>query len=115
MIWILEILVRNLIIVFLTEIPIGILLGARDGKKIATVALANIITNPGVVLSSLSLALFLSRWHTPGIIILEALAVFTEGFIFSKFQTFGKKNPYIVSFVLNLVSYLTGEIIIMFI
>ncbi|MBQ2967234.1 MAG: hypothetical protein IJE10_03815 [Clostridia bacterium] len=111
MIWILHILLFNLTIVLLTELTLGFFLGATSLKKLLTLALANIITNPVVVLSSLSLTLFLSTFHPIGLLILELLAFLTEGFIFSKCHVSNTKNPYIISLLLNVASFGIGEII----
>jgi len=112
--WILNILALNLIIVFITELPLAFLLGAKSLKKIITSALVNIITNPAVVLFSLSLTLIYPDFQSIGLFISELLAFFTEGFMFSKFKTFGAKNPYVISLLLNLASFTAGEIIEIF-
>ncbi len=109
--WILAILARNLAIVLITEPLLGFIAGAKSVKKIITVMLANVITNPLVVLSALSLTVFCSRLQPTGLFILEVLAVFSEGLMFSKFKTFDKKNPYIISLALNCASFTAGELI----
>lgn len=106
-----KILLNNLLIVFVTELPLALLLGARSPKKITSVALINIITNPAIVYISLLTLFFAGEWHTPVLIILEIAVLFIEGFTFSKFKTFDKKNPYLISIVLNATSFITGEII----
>ena len=39
------------------------------------------------------------------------LAVLSEGFMFQKFKTFDNKNPYLISLVVNVVSFTAGKII----
>lgn len=112
--WILKILAFNLAIVFIVELSLGIFLGARTVRKIATMVLINIITNPAVVLSGMCLTLFLSDWENIGICILEILVVVVEGFMFWEFRTFDREKPYLISFVLNFASFATGEIINIF-
>ncbi len=112
--WILKILGFNLLIVFLTELPLACLLGAKNVKKLVTTALINIVTNPAVVLTGLCISMFFSRWKMPGTFILEALVFITEGFMFSRFDIFEKKNPYLISLVLNFTSFLLGELINLF-
>ena len=112
--WLLSALFFSLIAVFLTELPFGYFLGARSRRKFFTVILANIVTNPAVVLVSFYLLLFASKWHGTGIFFMELLAFLAEGFIFSKCKTFDKKNPYIVSALLNTLSFAIGEIINIF-
>lgn len=106
-----EILLNDLLIVFVTELPLAFILGARSVKKITSVALINIITNPAIVYISLLTLLFASEWHTPVLIVLEIAVLFIEGFSFSKFNTFENKNYYFISLCLNLTSFFTGEII----
>lgn len=111
MIWILHILLFNLTIVLLTELTLGFFLGATSLEKLLTLTLANIITNPVVVLSSLAMTLFLNAFQPIGVWILELLAFVTEGFIFSRCHVFKTKNPYIISLILNVASFGIGEII----
>ena len=112
--WILKILAFNLALVFISELSLGFLMGAKKPKKIITLALINIITNPAVVLSGMCLTLFFNNLQYIGIFILELLVVFIEGFMFSKFKIFDKKNPYLISLVLNATSFALGEIINIF-
>ena len=106
-----KILLNNLLIVFVTELPLAFILGARSVKKFTSVALINIITNPAIVYISLLTLLFAGGWHTPVLIVLEIAVLFIEGFSFSKFNTFENKNSYFISLCLNLTSFFTGEII----
>lgn len=108
--WIYKILLNNLLIVFIIEIPTAVVLGARKPKQIITVTLANVITNPVVVLFNLFVLLFAVGWSVPAIILSEILAVVAEGLIFSAFKVF-KKNAFLVSLVLNSASFLAGEFI----
>ena len=109
--WILKILAINLGIVFLTELSLAFLLGAKSIRKFITVLLVNIITNPLVVIVAICLTLFLTKAQYIGIFILEVIVFIAEGFMFSKFGTFNKKNPYIISLLLNVISFTAGEII----
>lgn len=113
MAWILKILLNNLLIVFIIEIPLAVVLGARKPKQLVTVTLANVITNPVVVFLNLVVMLFAQSWSVPVLVASEILAVITEGFIFSKFKVF-KKMPFIISLVLNSASFLVGEVIDVF-
>ncbi len=112
--WILKILALNLAIVFAAELPISFAMGARTARKIITVVLINIITNPTVVLSALCMTLFFAKWQNIGVLILELFVFFVEGFMFSKFKIFGKRNAYLASLLLNIVSFVVGEVINIF-
>ena len=106
-----KILLNYLFIVFVPELPVAYILGARSFNKISSVALINIITNPAVVYISLLTLLFAGKWHTPVLIILEIAVWLIEGFSFSKFKIFDNKKPFLISLCLNLTSFLSGEII----
>lgn len=109
-----NILVFNLILVFITELPVAFCLGMKTIRKTVTVILINIITNPFVVLCAMSLTIYFNAWEKIGILILEIAVVIVEGFMFSKFKVFNNKNPYLCSIIVNLISYLIGEIINIF-
>ncbi len=108
--WIINILLLNLAIVFITELPICFLMGAKTKCKLITSALINFITNPAAVMCGLALALFLPEFQNTGIFLIEFFVVFIEGFMFSRFKTFETKNPYLISLLLNFISYTAGEI-----
>ena len=108
--WILNILALNIAIVFITELPICFLMGAKTKYKIITAALINITTNPAAVMCGLALALFLPKFQDAGIFLIELFVVFIEGFMFSRFKTFETKNSYLISLLLNFISYIAGEI-----
>ncbi len=111
MVWIAETLLNNLLIVMVIELPAAFLLGARNFRKITTVMLANLITNPVVVFCSLVTMLFASDWSVTVLIISEIAAFLCEGYIFYKFRIFDKKNAWLISLCLNLISFGAGEII----
>ena len=106
-----RILLVNLYLVLILEVPWAVLFGAKGKRKIITVVLANVVTNPLVVLCSVGAGIFFAKWKLPVIIVLEVFAFVTEGAIFSGCKVFDKRNPYIISLFLNAVSYFTGEII----
>ena len=112
--WILHILIFNLTIVFVVELTLAVILGARNFKKFITVALINIITNPLVVITMLTVTIFYNRFETFVLVVLELAVFFTEGFLFSKYKPFKKDSPYFISLILNLSSYLAGEILMLF-
>lgn len=114
MMWIINILALNIAIVFITELPICFFIGAKTKRKIITAGLINVITNPAAVMCGLALALFLPNFQSTGIFLIELFVVFIEGFMFSSFKTFDKKNPYLISLLLNFISYTAGEIINIF-
>ncbi|MBR3933950.1 MAG: hypothetical protein IKJ68_08610 [Clostridia bacterium] len=112
--WILRILLFNLTIVFVVELTLALMFGATGAKKILTVALINIITNPTVVMSMLTISVFCNKFETVALIVLEILVFLAEGLMFAIYKPFKKNKPYLISFVLNLSSFMAGNIIKIF-
>ena len=81
-------------------------------KDYLNIILVNCITNPLVV----SIPVFINvrfgllQRHI-SLIILELLTLFIEGFVYKKVLKFKKMNPYLISLILNISSFLIGELI----
>ena len=81
----------------------------RKKYDIITVIFVNVMTNPIVVCFS-----FLSGYfggmslRIAVLIVLEVLAFFTEGLVYKKTLSDFRINPWIVSLILNAVSYTVG-------
>lgn len=105
---------RILFFLFLTIVVEGSLafFMKRRGRELLIVVLANLVTNPIVQSVSGVLTLyFIRRGVYIGLVILEIWAVLTEGFIYKKSLEKRKLNPYVMSLILNVASYLTGLVI----
>lgn len=106
------VMVRCLIITILIEVIVGIIIGIRDKKDLLNIILVNIMTNPLVV--SFPVYILLKYGQTARMIVLytlEVLTVLAEGFVYFKFFKYKKINGFLVSLILNLSSYLIGEVI----
>lgn len=106
------IMARCLIGTLIIEIIIGIIIGIRDKKDILNVGLVNVFTNP--LVSSIPVLIYINCGYVPQIVslvILEIFAFVSEGFIYSKVLKYKKINPYLISLILNLSSYIIGVII----
>ena len=106
------IMVKCLICTIIIEIIIALILKIKDKNDLINIVLVNILTNPIVV----SLPVYiLMRYGRKNYYItfysLEIITVLVEGFIYKKVLKYKKINPYIISLILNLGSYLIGEII----
>ena len=106
------IMIKCLLITIVIEIIVALLLKIKDKKDILNIILVNIVTNPLVVsvpvLFNVVYGLF---ERNICLLILEIFAVLLEGIIYKKYLNFKKINPFILSMLLNLSSYLVGEII----
>jgi len=74
--------------------------------------MVNILTNPLLVSITFSIGAFYgTTYQNIFTLVLELLAFLTEGFIYQKVLINKKINPYLLSLILNLSSYLIGHII----
>lgn len=107
-----RIMIKCLLLTVLIELAIALLIGIVKRRDLLNVILVNVVTNPLVVsLPILFMLLYGVRARYIVLIILELLTVIFEGFIYSKVLDYKKLNPYIISLMLNLGSYLIGEVI----
>jgi hypothetical protein len=107
-----KIMIKCLVLTILIELAIALLIGIIKKKDLLNIILVNVVTNPLVVsLPILVMMLHGIRARYIMLIILEILTVIFEGLIYSKVLDYKKLNPYIISLILNLGSYLIGEVI----
>ena len=106
------VMIRCLIITIIIELIVGLLIGVRGKKDLLNIILVNILTNPLVVsLPILMLLLYGEEIRYITLAILEIIAVLVEGFIYLKVFKYKRLNGLLVSLILNLSSYLFGELI----
>ena len=100
-----------LISTIIIELFPAYLLNVRRFKDLINVVLVNMITNPLVVIVPIIVGYrFNQTYHDIGLVFLEILAVLTEGFFYKKYISYKKINPFVLSFVLNVLSYFIGSI-----
>lgn len=106
------IMIKCLICTIIIEVLVAYILKIRDKKDILNIILVNILTNPLVVsIPIFMLVKYNYKMRIISLIILEILTVIVEGLIYLKVLKYKKVNPFIISLILNLSSYLIGEII----
>lgn len=106
-----KIMTLSLSATIVIETLLSFILGVRK-KDLFTVILVNVVTNPLVVTIPLYFNIeygIISRRIV--LVILELLTVIVEGLIYKSMLDYKKVNPYILSVILNLTSYLSGIII----
>ena len=104
------IMTKCLILTIIIELVIAIILGVKYKKDMILVIIVNIITNPFVVSIPIFLyKLFGFKIEIISLIILEILTVLVEGIIYLKKLKYKSINPFILSLLLNLSSYMIGE------
>lgn len=106
------IMIRCLLLTIIIELIIALIIGVRDKKDVINVILVNVITNPIVVL--LPIIIYIKFGYTfekISLYILEVLTVLLEGLIYKKVLKYKKINPFLISLILNLASFLIGELL----
>ena len=105
------IMLRALALTILIECAAAWLLGARTKRDQTTVVLVNLLTNPLVVSLGAATSLWLGfKAVRPVTLAMEVLVVVIEGAVYKKTLII-EKNPYVVSLVCNLASFLIGEVL----
>lgn len=106
------IMARCLILTVLFECGTAFVIGAKNKKDLLNILLVNVLTNPLVVISVVIVNMYFgSRTAVIYEYIAEVAVVLVEGLIYRKTLNFKKLNPFLLSLILNGVSYLTGEIL----
>lgn len=106
------IMLKCLLCTIIIEVLVALILKVRDKKDILNIVLVNIVTNPIVVTIPVLIAFkYNLKYQMPTLYTLEVLTVLTEGFIYLKVLNYKKINPFILSLILNLSSYLIGILI----
>ena len=102
-----KIMIECLLLTIIFELTVSIIIGVRNKKDILNIILVNILTNPLVVTIPVYFNVkygLLER--NISLYILEIITVITEGYIYKKVLNYKKINPFVISLVLNLSSYL---------
>ena len=106
------VMIRCLILTIIIECLFAYLFKVRNKKDLLNVLLVNVITNPIVVIIPIYLNLkYGILYRNISLIILELLTIFIEGLCYKKTLSFKKINFFLLSFILNFLSYFIGEII----
>ena len=87
-------------------------LGVRSGGDFLTIALANLLTNPVVsVLPTFFAFHFAIGLLLPVTLLAETGAVVAEWLVYRRMLSFRRVPPFLLSLILNAVSYLTGVLV----
>lgn len=106
------VMIKCLLLTIIIEVVIALVLEVKTKKDILTVVLVNILTNPVVV--SVPVFIYIKLGYNAEIvslILLEIITVFVEGYIYYKRLVYKKINVFILSLILNFMSYNIGQII----
>jgi len=105
-------MVRALALTIVFEVGAAFLLGVSIRRDCIVVVLAQVVTNPLLVLLVFLLNLrFGVQGRIVGLIMLEPLAVLAEALLYRGTLEYKKLNPFVFSLILNGVSFFLGEIL----
>lgn len=105
------IMLRALALTILIECAAAWLLGLRTKRDQTTVVLVNLLTNPLVVSLGAAVSVWIGiRAVRPVTLVMEAAVVIIEGAVYRK-TLITDRNPYAVSLICNLASFLIGEVL----
>ena len=105
------------------ECGAAFILGLRSREGMRLVFLANLLTNPAVVLLSILIPMRTPDWVTYGLVLdlLELWAFLTEAFLYLRYRErvgemlplkhFPAGGPYLLSGILNVLSFGAGYVI----
>lgn len=106
-------MLKCLIMTIIIELLIALILKIYNKKDIINIILVNILTNPIVSSIPYIISLFYGyKYYKLTLILLEIWAFVIEALIYKKYLNNKKINPFILSIILNLSSYLIGLIIL---
>ncbi len=97
-----------LLLTVLLEESSALLAGIRKGFDLTVILFTNTLTNPVAVLSGMLFEAFTSIPKVAYIIFIEAAVFITEALIYRKLLYTKKPSPFILSLILNGVSFCIG-------
>ena len=99
-----------LLTIILEELS-ALMIGIRKGFDLTVILFVNVLTNPLVVFTGLMMAEYTNVPRAVYITLLEIAVFITEALIYKKLLYAKKHSPFIVSLVLNCVSFFIGTTI----
>lgn len=105
-------LLVSLTLTLFIENMVAAILGVKKRKDFLLIALVNIVTNPILVQTLIIIGYAFQkspRWFV--ILLLEVVVVCVEGFYYRNRLSFNKINPFLLSIILNGLSYFGGRML----
>ena len=97
-----------LLLTIVFEEAIALVVGVRKGFDLAVILFANTLTNPIAVFSDMSLQAYTSIPRPVYVAIIELAVFITEALIYRKLLYTKKPSPFLLSLILNCVSFFIG-------
>lgn len=111
MIEVLLILAICLLLTILIEEALALVIGVRRAFDLAVILFANTLTNPIAVFGNLALQAYTSIPRPAYVVIIELAVFITEALIYKKLLFTKKPSPFIMSLILNGVSFVIGTLL----
>lgn len=98
-------------ITIVIECFVAFILKVKDLKDYINIITVNFMTNPLVVSIPVYFNIIYGvKYRNIAYYLLEIFAIISEGYVYKKYLKYNKINPFIFSFILNIISCLAGEI-----
>ncbi len=105
-------MLKCLVLTVLIETVLARIVSVKSKTDLVIVAMASVLTNPAVVLITFFAGFFYgTQGYYTATVICEISAVVIEGFVYYKALNWKRINPFLLSLLLNGVSYGIGLII----
>ena len=106
------IIIRCLLITIILEVLSALILKIKNKKDLLNIILVNLITNPIFSISIFLINFFYGvKAYYISLIFFELLIVLIEGYMYKKVRLTTKINYFLLSFILNCISYFGGLLI----
>lgn len=106
------VLLHCLCLTVLLELGLAALLGVRSGLDFVNIFLAQVITNPLVVLLAVLASVYLTRAGCiASVVVLEVSAVIVEGLLYRRVLDYRRIPPLLFSLILNAFSFGAGQLL----
>ena len=100
-----------LLLTVVLEESAALAVGVRKGFDLTVILFANTLTNPIAVFCDLALQAYTDISRAVYVIIIELTVFITEALIYRKLLFTKKPSPFILSLILNGVSFVTGMLL----
>ena len=97
-----------LFLTIILEVATAVLIGIRKGFDLTVILLVNVLTNPIVVLTGMVMGSYTTVPRAVYITVLELAAFITEALFYRKLLYTRKPSPFLLSLILNCVSFFIG-------
>ena len=98
-----------LVLTLVLEEVTALIIGVRKGFDLIVILFSNLLTNPVVVYAGIAFASFTKIPRPVYVIVLELAAFIIEALIYRKLLFTKKPSPFLLSLILNCVSFFIGS------